>query len=168
MTAKITFQECILVVITQGFDEAGTVTLISTLRQAGLCVKSLAMTNGLIDGTYGICVMPDLTLSDLDNLSKTTVVRAVILPESEQCLARLEVDPRLHYFLRKVLSLGGNIVVNAAGRRFLRKTSVGDPSLLESNSGGEPLLLSWDQGQPVDELVHSFLHKVGQPSHAKW
>ncbi len=165
MTTKTALQECILVIIANGFDELSTITLITSLRQAGLCVKSLGMTNGLTNGAYGICLMPDLTIANLENTARATLFRAVILPESEQCLAKLEVDPRLHYFLQRLLSQGGQIRVNSAGRQFLKKISVGDPlGVLESNKGDEPLLLSRDQGQSIDLFTRDILHRMGQPA----
>ncbi|MGC1375582.1 MAG: DJ-1/PfpI family protein [Anaerolineales bacterium] len=164
MPTKTALQKCILTIIAQGFDEADTVSLISILRQAGLCVKSMGMTSGLVSGAYGICLMPDLTLSDLDSLAKTMTFSAVILPENRQCLSRLEADPRLHNFLRQVLAQGDRIIAGAEGRRFLKTISVGDPGLFGSNSGGEPLLLPRDQGQPIEVFARDLLLRMGQPS----
>ncbi|MGC1376211.1 MAG: DJ-1/PfpI family protein [Anaerolineales bacterium] len=164
MRTKNAFQRCILTVIAQGFDEAETISLISMLRQAGLCVKSMGMTSGLVSGAYGICLMPDLTLSDLDSLSKMTTFSAVILPENRQCLARLEADPRLHNFLRQVLTQGGCIVAGAEGRQFLKKIPIGDIGLFRSSNGGEPLLLPRDQGQSVETLARDLVFRMGQPA----
>jgi hypothetical protein len=107
LSTKIVFQRCILAILAQGFDETDTINLISILRQAGLCVKSMGMTSGLVSGAYGVCLTPDLTLSDLDGLAKTMTFSAVILPENRQCLTKLETDPRLHNFLRQVGSHTG-------------------------------------------------------------
>ena len=164
LPTKTLLQRCILTVIAPGFDEADTIKLISILRQAGLCVKSMGMTSGLVSGAYGVCLMPDLTLSDLDSLAKTMTFSAVILPENRQCLARLEADPRLHNFLRQVWSQGGRIVAGAEGRQFLKTISAGDPGLFGSSNGGEPLLLPRDQGQPIEALARDLLHRMGQPA----
>lgn len=135
-------------------------SVISILRQAGLCVKSMGMTSGLVSGSYGISLMPDLTLSDLNNLAQTTKFSAVILPESKQCLARLETDPRLHNFLRQVWSQGCQIVVSANGKKFLKKISAGAPGLW-SNNGLPPLLLPREQGQPIEALARDLLYRIG-------
>jgi putative intracellular protease/amidase len=163
LPTKTTVQACILIIIAHGFHEADTIGLISILRQAGLCVKSMGMTSGLVSGAYGVCLMPDLILSDLNNLVKTTRFSAVVLPENKQCLARLEADPRLHNFLRQVLAQAGHIVASAEGRQFLKKISVGDPGLFGSNNGSEALLLPREHGQPIEALAQNILHRVGQP-----
>lgn len=166
MYTKTGAQGCVLVIITQGFNEVDTINLISILRQAGLCAKSVATTSGLVNGAYGIRLMPDLTFSDLDYLAKTTPVCGVILPENRQSLARLETDPRLHNFLRQVVAQGGQIVMGADGRPFLKKLSIGDFGLFGSNNDGKPSLLLREPGQPVEELARSFILMAEQPSQA--
>ena len=81
MSARNTRQRCALVIIADGFEETEAVVILSSLRQAGLCVKSVGLTSGLISGAHGILLMPDLTLTDLGDLSAVTYVNAVILPE---------------------------------------------------------------------------------------
>lgn len=162
LPAKIATKECVLAIITNGFEEVDTINLISILRRAGLCVKSMGITSGLVSGAHGICLMPDLTFSDLDFIAKTNSPCVIILPEDKQCLSKLEADPRLHNFLRQILAQGNHIVVGIQGKRFLRKISVGDPRLFGSNSGAESLLLPWDQGQPVESLARNLVHRLGQ------
>lgn len=165
MSAKNIAQICVLTVISHGFDEMETIHLISTLREAGLCIKIVAATNGLVSGTYGVCLMPDLTFSDLDSLSKTVTFSVVILPENKQCLNKLESDPRLHNFLRHIASAGGRIVVGAEGRQFLKKLSVGVPGS-GSNNDHEPLLLPREQGQSVEAFARDLMFWMGQPLRA--
>ncbi len=162
MPAKIAPKEYVLTIITNGFEEVDTINLISILRRAGLCVKSIGITSGLVSGAHGICLMPDLTFSDLDFIAKMNSSCIIILPENRQCLSKLEADPRLHNFLRQTLRQGNQIVVGVQGRRFLKKISVGDPNLLGSNSGAESLLLPWDQGQSVASLARDLVHRMGQ------
>lgn len=164
MPAKINLQRCILMVITRGFNEEDAIHLISALREAGLCVKSLGMTSGLVSGQHGIYLMPDLTFSDLDDLARNSSISAVILPETRQCLTHLEADPRLHNFLRHVLSQSSQIVVNVEGRKFLKKISVWDPGLIRSSNGAEPLLLSRDQGQSIESLAQRIILRMSQPA----
>jgi len=139
-----------------------TISLISILRQAGLCVKSMGMTRGLVRGAYGICLMPDLTLSDLDDLAKTITFGAAILPENKQCLVRLEADPRLHNFLHQVLAQGGQIVAGVEGRQFLKKIFVGDPKLIGSSNGAESLLLLRGSGQSLEALARDLVQSMEQ------
>ncbi len=112
MSAKTVAQNCVLVVMTNGFDETETIAMISVLRQAGLCVKSVGLASGLVGSAHGLWIMPDLTLSDLDDWMKTKFIRLVILPENEQSLARLEIDPRIHKILRHVVAQKGQIAVS--------------------------------------------------------
>jgi len=165
LATKNIAQMCVLNIITHGFDEIETISLISTLRQAGLCTKIVAATSGLVSGAYGICLMPDLTFSDLDCVTKTATFGAVILPENRQCLAKLESDPRLHNLLRQVLAAGGRVVAGTEGKQFLRKISIGVPGI-GSSSGDEPLLLLREQGQSIEAFARSLLYSMGQPVRA--
>lgn len=123
MSAKNIAQSCVLVVVVNGFEEAETVALITTLRQAGLCAKSVGLASGLVVSAHGLQLMPDLTLSDLEDPAKVKFVRLVVLPENEQSLARLEIDPRIHKFLRRVVAQRGQIAVGPRGMRFLKTSA---------------------------------------------
>lgn|GEM_PF-1358931 len=162
MPTKTVFQRCILSVVAHGFDEADTIRLITILRQAGLCVKSLGMTSGLVSGAYGIYLMPDLILSDLEDLVKIMSFGAVILPENQPCLSRLETDPRLHNFLRQVLVQGGQVIAGANGRQFLKKIAVTASGSVEGQNRGECLLLPHDFGEPLEAFTRDLLYRIGQ------
>ena len=64
--ARTPGQKCAVVIIAEGFDETATVCTLSLLREAGLSVKSVGLTSGLVGGSHGVWIMPDLTLGDLD------------------------------------------------------------------------------------------------------
>ncbi len=71
MSTKNTDQRCTLLIIADGFEEAEAVTILSALRQAGVCIKCVGLTSGLIGGAHGVWVRPDLTMADLDQAANT-------------------------------------------------------------------------------------------------
>jgi len=124
LATKMARQECAFVVIADGFDETETVLVLSLLRQAGLCVKSVGLTSGLVGGTHGVWIMPDLTLTDLDLMKSFMSIRVVILAEGRESLSRLEADPRVHRLLRQVVAQRGQIVTSREGLRVTQAAMV--------------------------------------------
>ncbi len=141
LVAKGVNQRCVLVIIADGFDEAETIVFLSLLRQAGLCVKSVGLTSGLVSSVHGVWLKPDLTLADLDGPTDTPSISAVILPEGRQSLARLEADPRVHRLLRRVVAQRGRIVTGHDGLQVARAAGVllNEPRELDDDS--MPVLL---------------------------
>lgn len=132
---------CVLMIMTNGFEEIEAVTLLSTLRQAGLCVKSVALTSGLVGGLHGIWLMPDLALADLDRLMETGQISLVILPASQQSLTSLAVDPRVHRLLRQVVAQEGQIAATPDGLALLQTADIYPYSLTEIDARqDEPIL----------------------------
>jgi 4-methyl-5(b-hydroxyethyl)-thiazole monophosphate biosynthesis len=118
-------------ILADGFEETQTVILLSLLREAGLCVKSVGLKGGLITSLHGISIKPDLTLTDLQTLRTTIQVSLVILPEGEQSLAKLKGDPRIHKLLYQTAHQQGQIVTSSAGLPVLQATRL---SLDEENT----------------------------------
>jgi hypothetical protein len=121
--------KCILVIIADGFDEAETIILLSALRQAGLCVKSVGLTRGLVAGVHGIWLMPDMSFTDLEQLLQSMTISLAILPGGGQSLAKLETDPRVHKLLCQVLKEGGEIAAGPEGLHIVRPAVMGDNEL---------------------------------------
>lgn len=117
-------QHCAFIVIANGFNETETIILLSMLRQARLCAKSVGLTNGLINGSHGILLMPDLTLTELEHSLAQLTISLLALPGEESSLARLELDPRVHQLVRRTLEQGGIIATAGRGVQLL-KTAAG-------------------------------------------
>ncbi len=164
MSAKTVAQNCVLVVMTNGFDETETIAMISVLRQAGLCVKSVGLASGLVGSAHGLWIMPDLTLSDLDDWMKTKFIRLVVLPENEQSLARLEIDPRIHKILRQVVAQKGQIAVSPRGLQLLRATSAQSQELDSNSLDYADYLLLQRSDQSPEAFASDLVRRLVQPS----
>ncbi len=162
MSAKVVHRDkCVLVIIADGFDENETIAYLSLLRQAGLCVKVVGLTSGLVDSRHGVRLMPDLTLTNLDDLADTTFISMVILPEGGQSLSRLESDPRVHRLLHRVVAQRGVIATSRDGLRVPRAAAVwGD--VAELGDDGAPVLLR-EPGQSLETFAHYLVRKLRQP-----
>jgi hypothetical protein len=156
-------KKCALIIIADGFEETEVTVFLSLMRQAGLHVKSVGLTSGLISSARGVWLMPDLILTDLDLLINTTPINVIILPEGKQSLARLEADPRVHRLLRQVVAQRGQIVTSQEGLRVLRAAA-----MWESASGaadddrGTPVLLR-EPGQSVETFARDLARRLMQP-----
>jgi putative intracellular protease/amidase len=156
-------QRCVVVIVADGFEETETIILLSLLRQAGLCVKSVGLTSGSVSSAHGVQLVPDLTLADLDCLSNTTIISVVILPEGKQSLSRLEADPRVHRLLRQVIAQRGQIVTSCEGLRVLRAARVGIDEPKECIDGQRMPVLLREPRQPLETFVRDLIRRLKQP-----
>ncbi len=145
-----------------GFDETETITMISILRQAGLCVKSVGLTSGLVGSAHGLWLMPDLTLSDLDNLVKTKFISMVVLPENEKCLVKLQTDPRILKFLGQVVVQRGQIAVGPRGMQLLGAASLQSHGLGEVSLDSTSYLLIQKSDQTTEDFAHDLVRRLTQ------
>lgn len=160
MTSRDSNQKCILIIIADGFEETETVAWLSALRQAGLCVKSVGLTSGLIGGAHGIWLMPDLAFTHLTALLNTTVISLVILPGGEQSLARLEADPRVYRLLRQVVEQGGQIVTNLEGLPISRAAAGwGNGSGEPGHDAVSPVLVR-NRDQPPEVFAQDLIRRL--------
>ena len=163
MSVRGNTPQSVIVVIADGFEETDAVVLVSLLRQAGLCVKSVGLTSGLICSAHGIWVMPDLTIADLDRPTNTTSVSTVILPEGRQGLARLEADPRVHRLLRRVVAHRGQIVTSAAGMRVPRAAAIWDRQTGDAADDQWMPVVLRDPGQSPEALALDLIRMLKRP-----
>lgn len=164
-------QKCALVIIADGFEETETIVFLASLRQAGLCVKSASLTSGLVGSVHGVRLMPDLTLADLDRLTDTAFISAVILSEGRQSLSRLEADPRVHRLLRRVIAQRGRIVTSREGLRVLRAAAVWVDEPGEADDGQRMPVLLREPGQSPEafarELIRRLKHEHLRPANSE-
>lgn len=160
-TGETKRKSCALLILADGFEEASTLGFLSVLRQAGLYVKSVALTSGLVGSIHGVWVMPDLTIADLDQLIATTFVSAVILPEGSQSLAKLAADPRVHRLLHQVAARRGYIVTSRAGLQVLQAAAVQANGKASDDHIARVLLRKPDQ--PPKAFAQDLIQRLKQP-----
>jgi putative intracellular protease/amidase len=161
LAVKNARQKCVLIIIATGFEETEIVAIISAFRQAGLCVKGVGLTSGLVSGAHGVWMMPDLPLADLDHLQRDSSVSMVILSGGEQSLVRLEMDPRVYQLLGQVAAQGGLIAANIEGEHVLRA------ALAWKNDRGNvsssyPIFLR-SPGQTPEAFAQDLIRRLEQP-----
>jgi hypothetical protein len=162
MSVQDARERCVLVILADGFKEAEAIVTLSLLRQAGLCVKSVGLTNGLISSAHGVWLMPDLALADLALLANTTSISAVILPEGRQSLARLETDPRVHRLLRQVVAQGGQIVTSREGLRIPRAAAVWVSERGEADDDQRMPVFLREPGQSPEAFARDLIRRLKQ------
>ncbi len=155
-------KRCALIVIADGFEETETFVFLSFLRRAGLCVKSVGLTSGLVSSAHGVRLMPDLTFSDLDSLTRTTAISAIILPEGRKSLDKLETDPRVHRLLRQVVAQSGQIVTGRDGLRVPRVAAVWAGERGESNDNHRMPVLLREPGQSLEAFAQELARRLKQ------
>ena len=164
MIAKDTAPKCVLLLIANGYEEIEAVTLLSTLRQAGLCVKCVGLTSGLVGGVHGVWLMPDLSFANLDRLLKSSDITLVILPDGRQSLTSLEVDPRVHRLLRRVVAQGAQIVATTEGLSLLQAADIYSKTSVEANNLQE--ILVRDPAKSPQDFAQDLIRRLLQSPRA--
>jgi putative intracellular protease/amidase len=162
-TKESSQKKCVLVLIADGFKEREAIVLLSLLRQAGLCVKSVGLTSGLVSSAHGVWLMPDLTLTDLNGWTNATSISAVILPKSGQSLARLKTDPRVHKLLRETVVQGGQVVTSREGLRVLCAAALWGDALTQADSGPRMPVLLREPDHSPETLAQNLVRRLKQP-----
>jgi hypothetical protein len=163
LITKASHRRCALIIIADGFEETETIIWLSTLRQAGLCIKSVGLTSGLVSGAHGIWLRPDLGFADLDHWLKTTGLSPIILPDGEQSLARLEADPRVHELLRQVVKQRGQIITGSEGLRLVRIAVEGDTKAGGPKDSFPEIVLLRDSTEAWESFAQNLVQRHRRP-----
>lgn len=161
MSDKDGKRRCALIIVADGFEETEAIVFISLLRQAGLCVKSVGLTSGLVGSAHGVWLMPDLTLADLEHLTNT--ISVIILPGGRQSLARLEDDPRVHRLLRQVVAQQGQIVTSPEGLRVTRTAAVWTNESGETCDERGGSVIVREPGQSAETFARDLVQRLREP-----
>ncbi len=140
----------VLLVMTDGLEETESVGILCKLRQAGLCVKSVGLTSGLVTGAHGISLKPDMTLADLTaEAPDILVAKLIILTERKRGISQLETEPRLHHLLRQTLIQGGCVAINQVSQRIMKAIDVSADQLKVYRENRQILTRDWQQSFDV-------------------
>ena len=111
-------QNSTLILISSGFEEESTITCIKQLRGSGVKVKLVGLTAGLLVGTHGVTVRPDITLAGLETQKG---YQLIIVPGSTQSTRSMLADPRVHRLFTATTKAGGRVaVMGAAEEAFVQ------------------------------------------------
>lgn len=160
MIPRESTQRCVLMLIADGFEEAETIVLLSALRQAGLCVKCVGLTSGLVSSAHGVWLRPDLAFADLDPLLQTTAISLLILPRGKLCLARLEADPRVHKLLGRVIEQQGQIVTGPDGLPLARAAAVKNTEPEEPEGDWAGPLVLYNSAKSLETFVQNLIRRL--------
>ncbi len=158
LSLKETPQKRSLILVADGFDEIEVILILNTLRRAGICVKSVGLTSGLIHSAHGILLMPDFALTDLERIIDISSVELVFLPGGECHLAKLEPDPRIHRLLRQVVAQQGFIASDNYGKHILKAALEFNDAVEDTER--EQMLVHYPSEQTVDQFAQSLAHKL--------
>ena len=110
----------VFVLLAPGFEESDVSTVVGTLRKFGFPVTVVGLTAGPVRGAYGLSLAPDATLSEVE----TVRPQAVVLPGGVQGARRLNVEPRVHAMVRRVVAGRGYVLALDAACVVLRSAGV--------------------------------------------
>jgi hypothetical protein len=139
-----------------GVDEIEVVNVMSHLRDAGLCVKSLGVAGGLVEGKHGIMILPDATLVDFRHVIEPAIFDLLVLPGDQRHVQRLRHDPRIYDLVQQVVTSGG-LVAMRKGTHYLAKDALGCEVFLERRAQ----VLIWDPlAQPLTAFALDLVRRL--------
>jgi putative intracellular protease/amidase len=146
-----------IVMIADGFNEIEAIGILQTLRDAGICSKSVGLTSGLIKGAHGILVRPDLVLADLPEALDIEAIALIVLPGGDRHLSHLERDPRVHRLVRGVAS-HGVVAAHSSGVRLLH--SVLGQDLCRKCEGVDLLWFQYGSDQSLEAFAKDVIRRL--------
>lgn len=149
--------------LADGFDEIETVVILSTLRRAGTCIKSVGLTSGLINSVHGVLLMPDFALTDLGRLIAVSSIEMVILPGGEQSLAKLGSDPRIHRLLCQVIAQQSFVAINSHGMQILQAALTSNAA--EGYNKRDRVILRYPLEQTVEQFAQNLAYRLERSLH---
>ena len=138
----------VVVLLAHGFEEVDVSAVTRILRGSGLSVSVVGLTAGPTRGAYGLSLVADCALSEVD----TELPQAAVLPGGIQATRRFTAEPRVHTLLRQVVDGRGYVMAIDTSRTVLR--SAGVLGSREAARGGfEKPAVGWQGGDsPLDGL----------------
>jgi putative intracellular protease/amidase len=110
----------VFVLVARGFEEADVSAVTRILRGAGLSVRVVGLTAGPVRGAYGLSLVPDCALSEVDK----ELPQAAVLPGGVQATRRFSAEPRVHTLLRTVASQRGYVMAIDTAHAVLHNAGV--------------------------------------------
>ncbi|MBI5432901.1 MAG: DJ-1/PfpI family protein [Planctomycetes bacterium] len=110
----------VLVPLADGFEEIEAITIIDTLRRAGLAVTTAGLRSTVVDGAHGITVHADATFDEVD----PTTFDMLVLPGGMPGTSNLAEDERVLAAVRRVHAMGKHLAAICAAPTVLAKAGV--------------------------------------------
>ena len=123
----------VFVLLARGFEEVDVSAVTRVLRGSGLSVSVVGLTAGPVRGAYGLSLVADCGLSEVD----TELPQAAILPGGIQATRRFSAEPRVHTLLRRVTEGRGYVMAIDTARAVLRSAGVLDSREATAGNGSE-------------------------------
>lgn len=90
------FENYVFVLWADRFEEVAAAIFAAEFRQAGLRVKVVGLSQQRTSGSYGLILIPDLTLEQA--LAWAAKACCVVIPCPFGQAGQLKIEPRLHHF----------------------------------------------------------------------
>ncbi|MCE9595474.1 MAG: DJ-1/PfpI family protein [Planctomycetes bacterium] len=110
----------VLVPLAEGFEEIEAVTIIDTLRRAGIVVTTAGLRATKVDGAHGISVMADTTFDQVG----TADFDMLVLPGGMPGTTNLAENARVLAFIRAMHQQGKRLSAICAAPMVLAKAGV--------------------------------------------
>jgi 4-methyl-5(b-hydroxyethyl)-thiazole monophosphate biosynthesis len=123
----------VFILLARGFEEVDVSAVTRILRGSGFSVSVVGLTAGPVRGAYGLFLVADCALSEVDN----ELPQAAILPGGIQATRRFSAEPRVLTLLRHVAGGQGYVMAIDTARAVLHGAGVLGSGESERGNGSE-------------------------------
>jgi hypothetical protein len=142
--------------VADGFDEVETMGVVSALREAGLCVRILGVMGGVIEGKYGVVMLPDATLVDFHQSIEPATLNSLVLPGGQAHVNRLQRDPRVHMLVRRVVDGGGWVALPRCAYHIAKRALGYDAFVSKRDQ-----MVIWESSElPISSVILDWMRRL--------
>lgn len=138
-----------LILLAREFAESSTVTCLERLREAGIPVSLVGLSAGLITGSHGLAIRPDLTLDQVLPAARHDLV---MLPRGMAAVSALFADPRVHRLIVGTLDNHGLVAAAPEAQLLFEQAGLITPGATAS--------FLW-QGEDLEQFVSQLIERLG-------
>jgi len=110
-----------LILLAKEFAESSTVACLERLRGEGISVSLVGLSAGLVTGSHGLAIRPDLTLDQVSPLAKH---KLLLLPGGKAAVSALFADPRVHRLIKDTLHHQGVVAAAPEAESFIEQAGL--------------------------------------------
>lgn len=98
------------ILLASGFDELFVVKCFSQLQQDGFQVHLISARSNRIRGQRGIEIVPQMSIGQLFKGSQNLSCDIAVIPEPQECISQIFLNPIFYEFLRVIIKNGSKIM----------------------------------------------------------
>lgn len=136
------YQPEVFILIAPDFDERAIVDSLCTFRAEGIATRLVSLSAGLLTGSYGLAIKPDLSLTQFEQMQRQMLNGryTLIISSSQPMTAALQTDPRVQHIIETTFATDGLVAFMAPVPPFVDQFGQEANLRLQTEIGAEQFM----------------------------